>query len=163
MPRLPGIVAVMLLAAGCAAQPLATASDAGSPEAPSGSAPASSEGEPTSSESAAPHVTPIPDAPASDVVVVLSALGGRWDVDSLTAPAGMTWTLEFHNLEEGDEHEEHNFTIADGPEFADRIFQTPNLVGPATESYEIPALPAGTYDFVCTRHPDTMTGTLVIE
>jgi plastocyanin len=39
----------------------------------------------------------------------------------------------------------------------------PTLVGPATESYEIPAMPAGTYDFVCTLHPGTMTGTLVIE
>ncbi|MCA1650159.1 MAG: cupredoxin domain-containing protein [Acidobacteria bacterium] len=109
----------------------------------------------------APDVTPIPDAPASDVVIHLAADHVRWDVDTLTAPAEMTWTLEFENRDAPPEI--HNFAIVSGRTVADRIFMTPNLQGPATEIYEIPGLPAGTYEFVCTVHPDGMRGTLIVE
>jgi hypothetical protein len=29
--------------------------------------------------------------------------------------------------------------------------------------YDIPGLPAGNYLFICTIHPESMTGTLIIE
>jgi plastocyanin len=101
------------------------------------------------------------DAPASDVVIHLVAEHVRWDTDTITAPAGATWTLEFENRDGQPEH--HNFTIVNGPAVTDRIFMTPNLQGPATERYVIPGLPSGTYEFVCTVHPDGMRGTLVVE
>jgi hypothetical protein len=35
--------------------------------------------------------------------------------------------------------------------------------GGKTQTLDIPALPAGTYIFICTFHPDTMTGSLAVE
>jgi len=152
---------VALVVSGCTPQP------AGSENPTS----VSSQAEPRASASASEptpanpsndaHVTPIPDAPASGVLVHIVAENVRWEVDTLVAPAGMTWTLE---LENRDEEHLHNFTIADGPAFSDRIFQTaPNLPGLATETYQVPGIPPGTYEFVCTLHGVTMTGTLVVE
>ena len=118
-------------------------------------------GAPSAMASVTPHVTPMPDAEASDVVVNLVADAARWDVDTMTAPAEMTWTLVLDNRDRP--NHPHNFTIRDGPGVAGRIYQSPQSVGPATERWEIPGLPAGTYEFVCTLHDATMVGTLVVE
>lgn len=119
--------------------------------------------EPTPTVPDHPHVTPMPDAPAGDVVVTLVADGVRWDADELTVPAGETWTLIMDSQDP--QFHPHNFTITDGPEFADRIYQTPQLVGPAVGRYEIPGLPAGTYEYICTvlDHQAVMRGTLTVE
>jgi plastocyanin len=37
------------------------------------------------------------------------------------------------------------------------------VTGPATVTYEIPALAAGTYTFNCFVHPALMTGTLTVS
>jgi hypothetical protein len=55
----------------------------------------------------------------------------------------------------------HNFTVASGPTFPERIFQVPDVAG--THTFDIPALPAGSYFFICTIHPESMTGTLIIK
>lgn len=156
----------VLLLAGCAA-PAATTSQPPAATEPaavtSPPTPIASAAVPSASASHAPHVTPIADATDSDLVVPLAADGARWDVQELTAPAAATWTLDFDNQDDSDGLRHHNFTIASGPAFEDRIYQTEELIGPARQSYEIPGLPAGTYDFVCTLHPGTMTGELIIE
>jgi plastocyanin len=36
------------------------------------------------------------------------------------------------------------------------------VTGPIIEIYDVPALPAGTYAFVCSVHPN-MTGTLTVK
>ena len=96
-------------------------------------------------------------------MVTLVAEAVRWNVDELTAPAGETWSLVLENRDK--ESHPHNFTIIDGPDFADRIYQTPNSVGPIVETYELPGLPAGTYEYICTvaSHRAVMHGTLTVE
>lgn len=149
------MTALLVAIAGCAAQPSATAS---APESRSVTPPT----EPASPTPVArPHVTAIPGAPASAVVLQLAAERVRWDVDTLTVPAGMTWTLELDNRDGPPEI--HNFGIVDGPSVADRIFVSPNTQGPIMATYEIPGLPAGTYEFVCTVHPEVMRGTLIVQ
>ena len=82
-----------------------------------------------------------------------------FDATSLTAPAGKTWHVKIDNQET---FLKHNFTVASGKTVAERIFQSPNF-GFGTSAFDVPALPAGTYLFVCTIHPETMTGTLTIR
>lgn len=155
-----------LLLVGCAAPTAAPSQPPVSAE-PSAVAsvppPSVSEAVPSVTASHVPHVTPIADATASDLVIPLAADGARWDAEELTAPAAATWTLDLDNRDDSEGLRRHNFTIANGPAFEDRIHQTEELVGPARKSYEIPGLPPGTYDFVCTLHPGTMTGKLIIE
>ena len=79
--------------------------------------------------------------------------------DSLTAPVDRRWHL---TLDLQDRLGTHNFTLSSGPSVAERVFHTPN-VGPGTHDFVVPGLPAATYAFVCTLHPETMKGTLEIK
>jgi hypothetical protein len=104
-------------------------------------------------------ITPIPGAPDSKTVVQLVAVKTRWDPTTLAAPAGKIWHIKIDNQDAAPM--KHNFTIASGLTFPERIFQVPDIAGDRT--FDIPALPAGSYFFICTIHPETMTGTLTIK
>ena len=80
--------------------------------------------------------------------------------DTPTAPAGKTWHLTIHSLDKLPYF--HNFIITTGPTVAERIFLTSKLAE-GTTTLDLPALPAGTYTFLCSIHPDTMTGTLTVK
>ena len=120
---------------------------------------------PTSSSTPSPTVavvkiTPIPGAPDSKTVVQLVAARVRWNPTFLTAPAGKVWHVKIDNQDGALEH--HNFAVASGRTFEERIFQSPNFFT-GTFTFDIPALPAGSYLFICTVHPGVMTGTLTIK
>jgi plastocyanin len=105
-------------------------------------------------------VTPIPNAPDSKTVVKLVAAHVRWVPTTLTAPAGQVWHVEIDNQDGPPEH--HNFVVASGKTVPERIYQSPNF-NEGTFTFDVPALPAGSYLFICTVHPDVMTGTLEIR
>jgi len=77
-----------------------------------------------------------------------------FDTDHLSAPAGKAFVLEFDNNDPG---VPHNVEIKDASGAS--VFKGQIITGPAKVSYQVPALPAGSYTFVCDVHP-TMTGTL---
>jgi mono/diheme cytochrome c family protein/plastocyanin len=110
-------------------------------------APAASPGasaSPAASDSGAP----------SGTVVKESALNIAFEVKELTVPADAPFQIEFENKDAGIPH---NIAIKDasgGDLFVGEIFP-----GVETRTYDIPPLPAGTYTFVCTVHPN-MTGTI---
>lgn len=105
-------------------------------------------------------ITPIPGAPDSGVVVQLVALHVRWIPTTLTAPAGKVWQVKIENQDGPPEH--HNFVVASGKTVPERIFASPNF-NKGIFTFEVPALPTGDYLFICTVHPDVMTGTLTIR
>jgi plastocyanin len=110
--------------------------------------------------SAAP-ASAAPDPTGSAVTVGatahISAQNILFDTDHLEAPAGQGWVLVFANNDAG---VPHNVEILD-PAGAS-VFRGEVVTGPTTVSYQIPALPAGTYKFLCDVHP-TMTGTLTVS
>jgi plastocyanin len=120
------------------------ASEPATSSAPAASAPAS----------AAP---PPPSSAATGATLRLAAQNIEFDTDHLEAPAGQPFVLEFDNNDPGIPH---NVEIRDANGAS--MFKGQITTGPAKTPYQVPALAAGTYMFVCDVHPN-MTGTLTVK
>ncbi len=109
---------------------------------------------PSGQASAAPS-----QAPGESVTIKLSAQGIAFDTDTLEVPANTPFKIEFTNNDAGIPH---NVAIHEGTPTGPAVWTGEIFSGVETRTYEVPALPAGTYGFVCTVHPN-MTGTLTAK
>lgn len=118
----------------------------------------------------APSATPLPSATAGDSGaapsesaaaggIEISALNVAYDKSELTVPAATPFQLVFHN---NDASIQHNVAIHEGSPTGPEVFKGEIFPGVETKTYDVPAIPAGTYGFVCTVHPN-MTGTLTAQ
>jgi plastocyanin len=98
----------------------------------------------------------MPDAPDSGAVVTLVAEHSRWEPDTLAVPAAASWQLVLDNHDKAF----HDFLVRSPDLPSTRLAS--KFSGPNTMTFKIPGLPAGTYEFVCTIHADTMRGVLVV-
>ncbi len=89
--------------------------------------------------------------------MTLTAENVAYTETSISAAAGQPFTIGFVNKDAG---VPHNVAIKDPS--GKELFQGTIITGPAATVYDIPPLPAGTYTFVCSVHPN-MTGTLTIQ
>jgi cytochrome c oxidase subunit II len=101
---------------------------------------------------------PAPSGAAGDVVKI-SASGVKYEQTEVTAKAGVPFRIEFENKDAGTPH---NVAIHQGSPTGTEVFQGAIFNGVATKDYDVKALDAGTYSFVCTVHP-TMIGTLKVQ
>jgi len=94
---------------------------------------------------------PAPSAPAGGAVVVAQDL--KFDRQTIAVPANQAAPLLFENRDGAP----HNVTVlaADGT----KVFTGETFGGPASRTYQLPSLTAGSYKFQCDVHPD-MKGTL---
>ena len=121
----------------------------GSAAPPSGSAPPS--GQPPASGGPAPSAS---GGGSAGQTVELTAQGIAFTTNALQAPAGAPFTLHFDNQ---DASIPHNVQIKDASGAS--VFKGDIFPGVAAKDYQVPALAAGSYTFVCDVHPN-MTGTL---
>jgi plastocyanin len=132
--------------------------------APSGSGAPSASAAPSS---AAPSsAAPSSAAPSGSASASASASGGggttleveaeniAFKESTLAAPADQAFKIDFKNQDQG---VPHNVEIKDSSGASK--FRGEIITGPAEATYDVPALPAGSYTFVCSVHPN-MTGTL---
>jgi plastocyanin len=77
-------------------------------------------------------------------------------VTSLQGPAAKPFTIAFDNKDQG---QSHNIAI-NGP--SGQLFMGEIIEGPKVVVYNVPAIPAGTYPFVCSVHAN-MTGTITLQ
>jgi plastocyanin len=125
---------------------------------------------PTVAPSTEPGATPAPSgapsAAPSDgggggaaVSLKLTAQGIAYDTDSLEVPANTPFLIVFTNNDAGIPH---NVAIHKDSPTGALVWAGDIFNGTETRTYEVPALPAGTYGFVCAVHPN-MTGTLTAK
>ena len=117
------------------------------PAPPTATPAASSSGAPASSGSVAP------------TALGLTAQNIAFDQAALSAPVNTPIQLTFVNNDNGIPHD---VAIRKDSPTGEAVFTGDIVTGVATKVYDIPALPAGTYAFVCTVHP-TMVGTLTVK
>lgn len=99
-----------------------------------------------------------PGGPAAGAAPLhISAQNIQFDTGHLAAPVGRAFVLEFDNNDSG---VPHNLEIRDASGAS--VFKGEIITGPARVSYQIPALAAGSYTFLCDVHP-TMTGTVTVS
>jgi plastocyanin len=126
----------------------ASAGASGEPSAPaSGEASAPASGGPTA----------VPGGGGNEEAVVIEALNIAFTTPEVQAPADAPFQINFRN---GDAGIPHNVEIKD-PSGGPALFNGAVFPGVAEQTYDVPALGAGTYQFVCTVHPN-MTGTLKV-
>jgi plastocyanin len=89
-------------------------------------------------------------------LVVISASGIQYDQQTVTAPANTPFQIKFENNAAGTPH---NVSIHLGGSTGAELFKGTVFNGVETRTYDVPALDAGQYAFVCTVHP-TMIGIL---
>ena len=85
--------------------------------------------------------------------------GVAYDKTDLAAPANTPFQIVFTNNDAGIPH---NVSIHVGSPTGQEVFKGEIFSGTDSRTYAVPALPAGTYAFVCSVHPN-MTGTLTVK
>ncbi|OGO59213.1 MAG: hypothetical protein A2V85_02675 [Chloroflexi bacterium RBG_16_72_14] len=99
--------------------------------------------------------SPAPSLPAADVVVVAENIA--WLETSITVPRDRAFTIAFDNR---DRDVPHDIVIRDGT--GAELFRGDVTTGPSIVVYDVPAIPAGQYPFVCSIHSN-MTGTVTAQ
>lgn len=105
---------------------------------------------------------PTPTCHPQGNVLHISAYGLKFDTDCLAAPADRPFTIVFHNRDAGVPHDVSIAPLQSMSRTTNLLFHGAIVTGPTTVVYHVPALPAGTYYFVCVVHPWAMRGVFVV-
>lgn len=112
---------------------------------------------PPASSGSAPSGPPAEPLPAGDVVVTAVAI--TYVEKAFSAPADAPFSIVFDNQASGIAHD---IDLRDAS--GNVVFDGAPLVGVKATVYEVGALPAGSYTFICSLHPvPDMTGTATLE
>ena len=99
-----------------------------------------------------------PPAGGAAADVKIEAKGVAFVETTFTAPADKPFTIAFDNEDQGTPH---NIEIQDASGAV--AFKGDVFNGVDTKVYDVPALKAGSYKFLCVVHPTQMTGTATIQ
>jgi cytochrome c oxidase subunit II len=106
-----------------------------------------------------PSGGPAPSGQPAGPALAISALNLVFNTATLEAPADTPFKIDFDNQ---DPSVLHNVAIHEGSPTGPEVWKGEIFPGPAKKTYDVPALSAGTYGFICSVHP-TMTGTLTVN
>jgi plastocyanin len=109
-----------------------------------------------------PAPTPTNTSSGTPATIALFAQGMAFNLNTITAAAGVSVTINFDNRDTGIPH---NFSLYTNSSAAPpALFQGQIINGPATATYTFTApVQPGTYFFRCDIHPTTMTGSFVVQ
>jgi len=103
------------------------------------------------------NATPAP-LPSGTVLNVV-AKGVAYDTKALEATADTPFTIAFRN--DDPSGITHDIDIRDADDY--QVANQEPINGGTSANYAYPALPAGTYTFLCSIHPGVMSGTLTVK
>ncbi len=109
--------------------------------------------------SAGPGGSAQPSGSANPNVVQISAQGIKFEQTTVTAPADTPFQIVFENKDPGTPH---NVALQGRRQRGRDVQGRRCSTASRRATYDVPALDAGTYAFVCTVHP-TMIGTLTAQ
>ncbi len=118
---------------------------------PTAGASAGASAAPSAGASAAPSAAP------GGTVLNEVAQNVQFQTTALEAPAGQAFQIAFDNQDAGIPH---NIQISDAG--GTLVFEGETINGVAQTTYNVPALAAGVYKFVCKWHPN-MVGELTVK
>jgi len=103
-------------------------------------------------------------SPHGTALTIAAVPSLRFDTNCIAAPAGSAFTIAFDNRDTG---VPHNVDVFKDPGFSQHVGGAAGpgvfITAPASTTYHLPALPAGTYFFRCDLHPAQMTGRLIVK
>jgi len=111
------------------------------------------------------NITPAAAAPSgaacspAGASLTVSAQNTAFDTRCLAAPANTAFTIAFTNKDALP----HNVAIYTNASASTALFKGSLLNAPGSVTYDVKALPAGTYVFRCDVHPAQMTGVFVVK
>jgi plastocyanin len=95
--------------------------------------------------------------------IKMTAQDTAFDTNCLAAPAGKAFTIDF-TIQDASLHNLEIFTDSSATTRLGGAKDATDIVaGPASVTYKVDALKAGTYYFHCDVHPQQMTGTFVVK
>ncbi len=104
--------------------------------------------------------TPAPAPSGAGPVVQITAQGVAYKQTAISAAADKPFQIDFDNEDAGTPH---NVSIHKDSPTGEKVFEGAIFNGVAKKTYDVSALAAGNYAFVCTVHPTTMIGTLTVK
>jgi plastocyanin len=150
--RLLTTLAVLVVAAAIAQSGVFTSGSANGGTPGASGSPSGSAGPPPSGSVSSPAPG---GGPAADVTVQAKDIA--FVQTTWTGPAGKAFKLAFDNEDAG---VPHNIAIKDAS--GAEVFKGEIFNGVETRVYDVPALPAGSYTFACSVHPN-MSGTATLQ
>jgi len=127
-------------------------------EANGGSGEAGASGAPPPAASGDPAPSGPPGEPLPEGDVLLTAAGVKFVESSFTAPGDAPFTIVLDNTDQGTAHDVDLHDATGGI-----VFDGEPILGPKAVVYDVEALPAGSYTFVCSLHPTLMSGTATLQ
>jgi len=179
-PLVPALVVIAAVIAACAAPaapgwtyapapsttPAASAAASGSPaasaSASSAASPSAASPSAAASASAAASGSPAASGGTGGGLTITAPVGAAangFDTKSLSAAPGHAFTVTFDNQDAG---VPHNWVLTKLDGSTVDIGDTTFFNGVAQKTYNVPALAAGQYPFMCQVHPTTMKGILTV-
>jgi plastocyanin len=114
---------------------------------------------PSKTPSASAEASAGPSEAASGNIVI-TASGVKFVETAVDVPAGADFKIDYDNQDPGTPHD---IVIHKGDVNGEVVFKGEQFPGVKVQTYDVPALEAGTYAFVCSIHPGLMTGVMTAK